>query len=297
MIESKYLLRSLLFVPGHNRELLEKAKDFDVDALILDLEDSVSPASNKRRARSEILRFLQENTVELSKKQIFIRVNDRESGYLLADLTALTIPQVDGFIYPKSSGPDDIYFFDKLLETIEHEKTINTGKFKIIALIETAAAVLNAQAICEASDRLIAVAFGSEDYIADINGIHDSKHLSLFTPRALIAMAARATGKIPIDTVHVKVHDLEDLEENLKLSRNIGFEGMLALHPKELGLIHKYYGVDDIQYGDALEMIELSEKASTNNQGVALEGSKFIGPPMVAAAKKLIARKNLIDSK
>ena len=104
---------------------------------------------------------------------------------------------------------------------IEYEKNIPIGTYKIIPLIETASAVMNVQEICTASSRVIAIAYGSEDFITDLEGIHDEEHVSLFTPRAMIAMGARAHGIIPIDTVHVRVKDLEDLETNLILSKKL----------------------------------------------------------------------------
>ena len=37
------LLRSLIFVPWNRREMLEKARSFDADVIVADLEDSVPP--------------------------------------------------------------------------------------------------------------------------------------------------------------------------------------------------------------------------------------------------------------
>jgi citrate lyase subunit beta/citryl-CoA lyase len=70
------------------------------------------------------------------------------------------VPEVDGFMYPKAKRGEDIYFFDKLLETIEFEKGYEIGTFKIIPLIETASAVMNVQEICSASKRVVAIAYG-----------------------------------------------------------------------------------------------------------------------------------------
>src|SRR5690606_37712017 len=139
------------------------------------------------------------------------------------------------------------------------EKGIPVGTFKIIPLIETASAVMNVQEICLASPRVIAIAYGSEDFITDLEGIHDLNHESLFTPRAMIAMGARATGVIPIDTVHVRVHDLKDLEENLKVSKNLGFEGMLVLNPKEIPLVHQYYSPTQQEIEDAKAMLIMAK--------------------------------------
>ncbi len=228
---------------------------------------------------------------------IFPRINDRESGFLLKDTYSLTIPGIDGFVYPKSHKGEDIYFFDKLLETIEYEKGFPIGTFKIVPLIETSAAVLNAQEICLSSDRVIAIAFGCEDFVADLEGIHDKNGDSIFNARALIVMAARATGVIPIDTVHINVHDLEDLENNVKLARILGFEGMLILHPKEIEIAHRYFTPSEQEVIDAKEMLFLSKEAEKNDKGVAVMKGRFIGPPMVIAAKKIIEKDKLIKEK
>ena len=287
-----FLLRSLLFVPGHNKKLMLSASKSDADVLLLDVEDSVQPLSNKQLARDTIKEQINEGLFD--DKIIFPRVNDRESGELLKDIMQLTIKGINGFMYPKAQLGEDIYFFDKLLETIEYEKGIQIGTFKIIPLIETASAVLNVQKICKASKRVIAVAYGSEDFISDLEGIHDINHTSLFTPRAIIAMGARATGVIPIDTVHIRVHDLEDLEENLKVSKNLGFEGMLLLHPKEIELAHNYFSPTKEEVEDAKLMLELSKDAIRSGVGVAIKNGKFIGPPMIKAAEKILLKDSLI---
>ncbi len=291
----KIIMRSLMFVPGHNEKLLASAARSQADVLLLDLEDSVQPTYNKPLARKTIVEWV--SSGKFLNYHIFPRVNDRESGYLLQDLYALTINGIDGFMYPKSKNGEDIYFFDKLLETIEYEKKIPVGTFKIIPLIETSAAVLNAQEICSASKRVIAIAFGCEDFVSDLEGLHDKEGQSIYVPRALIALAARANGVIPIDTVHINVHDLEDLEKNLILARNLGFEGMLVLHPKEIELVHKYFSPTEEEYKSATEMLELYEESQKEGKGVAIKDGKFIGPPIVIAAKKVLEKWNLINNK
>lgn len=292
---SHHLMRSLMFVPAHNERLMNSAARSEADVLLLDIEDSVQPVGNKQAARDNIIKYVADNRFE--KHLVFPRVNDRESGQLLKDLTQLTVKGVNGFMYPKAYTGQDIYFIDKLLETIEYEKGFPIGTFKLIPLIETSAAVLNAQDICKASSRVVAIAFGCEDFITDLEGVHDGEHQSLFTPRAIIAMAARANNVIPIDTVHINVHDLNDLEKNLVVAKNLGYEGMLVLNPKELPLVHKYFSPSDLEVEDASEMLRMSEEAEKEGKGVAVMNGKFIGPPMVVAAKKTLLKHNLISSK
>lgn len=289
-----YLMRSLMFVPAHNEKLLDSAARRNADVLLLDIEDSV-PYHEKQKSRDNIKAFATRK--DLNGKLLFPRVNDRESGELLKDVYQLTIDGITGFMYPKSTKGEDIYFFGKLLETIEYEKGYPIGTFKIIPLIETTGAVINIKDICTSCSRVIAVAFGCEDYVTDLQGKHDHEGISIMTARNLISIAARSCGILPIDTVHIHVHDLEDLEKNLIIGRKLGFEGMLVLNPKELPLVHQYYSPTEEEIEWAKEMIELSEEAQREGKGVALKDNKFIGPPMVKMAKNIIEKHKIINEK
>lgn len=288
-----HLFRSLMFVPAHNERLMNSAARSAADILLLDIEDSVQPASFKQVARDNILRYIANGVFD--GRILYPRVNDRESGELLRDVYQLTTQGITGFMYPKSKKGEDVYFFGKLLETIEYEKGFPIGTFKIIPLIETTGAVMNIQDICNACpNRVTAVAFGCEDFVTDLGGKHDTEGQSIFTARANIAMGAKACGVIPIDTVHIHVHDLEDLERNLILSKKLGFEGMLILNPKELPLCHQYYTPSSEEVDWAKEMIALADEAQKEGKGVAVKDNKFIGPPMVKMARTIITKYQLM---
>lgn len=292
MDNQTYLMRSLMFVPAHNQKLLDSSLRRDADVLLLDIEDSV-PVIDKQKARENIKLFVQRP--EAQGKIIFPRVNDRESGELLKDLYQLTIPGITGFMYPKSTKEEDVYFVGKLLETIEYEKNIPVGTFKLIPLIETAGAIVEIKEICKACTRVVAVAFGCEDYVADLCGKHDPDGQSIFYARNAIVNAARSAGVLPIDTVHIRVHDLEDLERNLILSKNLGFEGMLVLNPKELPLVNQYFSPSEEEVAWAEEMIQLTAEAKAEGKGVAVKDNKFIGPPMLKMAEKILTKQKQIS--
>ncbi len=286
-----WILRSLLFVPGNNERLIRKAAATKADALILDLEDSV-PSITKQEAR-EICRQMIADGV-LKGHHIFVRINDLQSGFCEEDFSRLIMAGVTGFIVPKSFGSKDIRSYDNLLEKYESNHGFARNTFKLIPLIETASAVLQAEEICRASERIIAIAFGSEDFCADLQAIHDNEDNVLRVPRALIALAARAAGVIPIDTLHVRVHDLPDLERNLQLSRNLGFEGSLLLHPKEIALCHGYFTPSPEEVNTAQKILKLAAEAEKNKVGVAIIDGVFIGPPMLRQAKQILARERAI---
>ena len=151
--------------------------------------------------------------------------------------------------------------------------------------------LINIREICEVCpNRVIAVAFGCEDFVTNLEGVHDSDGISIFSARSIIAMGARSCGIVPIDTVHIKVHDLEDLEKNIILAKKLGFEGMLVLNPKELPLVHKYYSPSEEEILWAEEILSLYDEAELSGVGVSIKNGKFIGPPMVKKANKIIEK-------
>jgi citrate lyase subunit beta/citryl-CoA lyase len=223
-------------------------------------------------------------------------LNDRDSRFLLDEVKLFSPLPVDGFLFPKAGDIEDIRYIDKLLQAAESESGVEAGTLKLIPIIETCAAIVHLDAICQASRRIIALAFGCEDFVADLRGIHDEEGQSLLFPRAQIAITARANGIIPIDTVHVKVHDLADLQDNLILARNLGFEGMLLLHPKEIEIVHRYFTPSAEEIAEAREIIRLTELANVQELGVAVFDNRFIGPPLLKRAHYLLQHHQFIEN-
>lgn len=284
------ILRSMMFVPGHNQRLMASARRSAADALILDLEDSV-PESDKTKARDGALQSLEIDF----ERPVFVRVNNMETIHCQRDLHSLTEMGVTGFVLPKVSHASDVKKFAAMIADFEILKGFGLGYFKIVPLIETTAAVCNILEICQATPRVIAVAFGCEDFLVDLVGNHDLHSVALNTPRAMIALAARAAGVIPIDTVHTNLHDLDHLQQNLQLARALGFEGMLVLHPKELPLVHKYFSPSVADIERARVILKLAQQATAQGKGVAILDGKFVGPPLVAMAQKVLQRAKEIE--
>jgi citrate lyase subunit beta / citryl-CoA lyase len=292
-MSKEYFFRTVLFAPGHNDKIIASAARSDADAVVMDIEDSVMPFSVKEIARANIVKHVNAGTIK--NKTLFVRVNDYTTGLLLTDLQAVTLEGVDGFYYPKIKTGNDIIFIDKLLETIEYQKGFEIGKFKIVAIIEEAAAVLNAQEICRASKRVICLAFGSGDFMTSLKGVLDEERFSLNTPRALIAMAARANNVIPLDTPFYNVKDEKGLEYNLEIAKKLGYDGLTILHPLQIEPVHRYFTPSEKEVADAKEILRLNEEAHKNQQGVAIINGVFIGPPMVAEAKNLLKKWEMIQ--
>ncbi|HOY38382.1 MAG TPA: CoA ester lyase [Bacteroidales bacterium] len=296
MNEKKFIMRSLMFVPGHNEKLQISAAKSDADVILLDLEDSVLPESNKQLARDTIVKNVSSGMFK--DYAVFIRINERQSGFLLDDVMQTTIPGVDGYLFSKTYNAQDIVFFDKLLEAIEYKKGMPVGTFKIIPILETSSSIIKADEIATASSRNVAIGFGSEDFVSDLQGIRDfDKAVSLFSPRAWVAMVARTYNLIPIDAAYIKIHDEEGLEKHCQMGRTLGYAGMWTLHPKQNAVPNRHYSPSEEEIKEAYEILRLDEEARSMGKGVAIINGSFIGPPLVVKAKHIIERVKLIQSK
>lgn len=275
-------MRSLLFVPGHNEKFLHKSMSSDADIIIIDFEDSV-PKRLKATAREVASNFLQEK----KSKPVFFRINDLESGHALKDLDVLKHCYADGIMCPKIRDSFDVRFYDEVLSLIERENESISGYYKMILLIETASSIMNLSKICSFSERTIAAAFGSEDFAADLKLPYDTKY-DFTTIQTLLSVACHSNNIVPINTVHVDVHNLEELDGDLKKAKDLGFKGTLVLHPKEIELAHKYFTPSEKEIEWAKSIVFLAQKADDVEKGVAVIGGKFIGPPFVRVAKDVL---------
>lgn len=282
---SDYLLRSMLYVPAYKEKLIEKSLTASADAVIYDLEDSV-PQTYKQDAR-EILK-IQIAKGAFQKQTTFIRLNPLESGEILKDLEVVLHPDITGFLLPKVNTDTDMEEYDSLITKLEREKGMKEGHFKFIPLIESASAILEISDIMKVTKRTIAVCFGGEDFLNDIEGVHNQPPQAFNYPRAKIAVAARAAGVLPIDTPYLEIHDIEGFIEEEKLSYALGFAGIQVLSPRQIEAAHKCFTPDEEEVVRAKEIMEMCEKAVKEGSGVAMLNGKMIGPPMRKRAKKVL---------
>jgi citrate lyase subunit beta/citryl-CoA lyase len=296
MKNNQQLLRSMMFVPGHNTKLIDSAAKSTADAIIFDLEDSVQPEANKIIARDII--------VENSKKekfknfQKFVRLNEIDTVFFLQDVLQVTLGDIDGFLLSKTNTKENIQYLDNLLTSIERERNLIFGKFKIIPILESTQSILNINEIAIASKRIIALGFGSEDYVSDLQGVRDFEtNISINYPRSIVPIVARSHGLEAIDAAYIKVHDLEGLEKHLNIGKILGYGGMWVLHPKQNELANQFFAPTENEYKDAVEFLRLYEEAKKINKGVAIIEGKFVGPPLITKSKDIIARFEMIQDR
>ena len=287
------LLRSMLFVPGHVDRFFDSAIKSTADALVLDLEDSV-PGDKKELARKEL-----KDKVALyeSAFPLFVRINSRETGFLEKDLDAMASSKILGFMVPKVKNSDDIIYLENLLLKLEKRNKITPGQLSILPLIETAEAVSNVYDIAKASKRILALIFGHEDFLLDIQATHSISSDNLLVPRMMIVMAARATGCQPIDTPYLEIRNLEGCAEHVHKSREFGFSGMLVLHPSQVKIANEGYAPSKGEIENAEKIVALNNEARKNNRSIAFSEGKFIAPPILKQAEHVLKMSKIVKGK
>ena len=298
-------LRSLLFVPGDSERKLTKALECGADALILDLEDSVSP-ERLPVARAQVLEFLQAHAAG-ARLQIWVRVNSLSGGRLYEDVTAVIAGRPAGLVLPKVDGYPDIERIALTLEAIEAGHGIAVGTTSLLVIgTETPAGLLalpsypQAAAVHRASARRLAgLTWGMEDLSAALGARVKSDPGGTLRPafehaRTTCLLTAAALGIQPIDGVFVDVRDAQGLRRDAERSREDGFAGKLAIHPDQVGVINEVFTPSAQELEWARRVIAAFEAAG--GAGVTVLDGQMIDRPHWLLARRLLATARLPES-
>ncbi|MBR1728252.1 MAG: CoA ester lyase [Selenomonadaceae bacterium] len=273
---------------------MNKAKKSSADALILDLEDSV-PYSLKFNGREMIKNCLSNN--QYQGYFVLIRVNSLGTKELYNDLDLLSSPKIDGLMLPKINSAKDIHKFESLIEEREIKNDFEVGKIKFIPLIETAKSLLQLEKIVTSSKRIIAVAFGGEDYLDSINGIHTEVGLNFLEPRTKLVQVARSYDIEAIDTPYLNFRDEIGFRKQGRLSKEIGFSGSLVLTPSQAIWANDIFSPSIEEIEKSKKIVESLKNSQQNGNGVVVLDDEMFGLPMFKRAEKILEFANLIEIK
>jgi len=278
------LRRSMMFVPGNNPGMIRDAHIYGADSIMFDLEDSVA-YTEKDAARFLVYNALK--TLSFGNKEIVVRINDLGSGLGVQDLEAVVRAGVHVVRLPKTDCAQDVIDCEHEIERIERESGIPVGATGMMAAIETANGVLNAVEIAHASDRLIGLALGAEDYVTDLKTTR-SDGTELFFARCMILNAARAAGIAALDTVFSNVNDEEGFLAEATLIRKLGFDGKSIINPRQIEPLHKVFMPSEKDLAKARAIMEAITAANERGSGVASLNGRMIDKPVVTRAKRLL---------
>jgi citrate lyase subunit beta / citryl-CoA lyase len=286
-------MRSLLFTPADSPKKLDKAMASGADAVIVDLEDSIS-LEGKARARESAAAFLKEAVAATARPQILVRVNGLQTGLTDADLDAIVAAKPDAIMLPKAEGGASVTHVDAKLAVREAMNDLPDGQIKIVAIAtETAAALFLAGTFAGATKRLSALTWGAEDLSAELGAERnrDSEGV-LLDPyrlaRVLCLAGAASAGVAAIDTVFTDFRDSEAFRRECGAARRDGFAGKMAIHPTQVPIINEAFtpSVEALREARAI----VAEFVANPDAGVAAIGGVMVDRPHLARAKRLLAR-------
>ncbi len=218
--------RSVLYMPASNERALEKAKEIACDALILDLEDAVAPEA-KPAARDAACAAARSG--DYGHRELTIRVNGADTEWHRDDLAAACAAGPDAIVVPKvDSAAAVLALVDAMASYDAPEHT------HLWAMVETPVAMLHAEEIASASDRLTVLVMGTNDLAKELYAEHVPGRQPLLTGLGLALLAARATGKAILDGVYNDVQDADGFLAECRQGREMGFDGKTLIHPGQV---------------------------------------------------------------
>ncbi len=279
--------RALLFMPGDDRRKIEKGAALGADAVILDLEDGVA-LSRKQQARAVAAAALAE--LDFGRSERLVRINPASGALWRDDLAAIAPARPDGIVLPKVESAEDVQITAAALDAAERARGWPPGGLRLLAIIETARGVVNLGAIAAGSPRLDALIFGAEDLAGDLGATRTPDGAEVFYARSAVVLHARAAGLQAIDTPFVDLRDLDGLAVDARRARQMGYDGKLAIHPRQIEPIQAAFTPDAAEIERARRLLAAFAAHQAAGTGVFDLDGRMVDLPMVRAAETVLAR-------
>ncbi|UNI14732.1 hypothetical protein JDV02_001333 [Purpureocillium takamizusanense] len=294
---SSILRRSLLYVPASSQKMLSKSLRLASDNVTYDLEDSVTPSlkpSSRQQLRSHLTSL---SARPQSIAELAVRINAISTSFALDDLTALApAPLVDAIVVPKVESSADLTFVTDVLRHVAPDRHAegSSNPIKIVALIESAKAIMNLADICKASPYLSGLIFAAEDFALDLSITRTPSLTEFLYARSAIITAARAAG-LPsaIDLVCTSYkgdEGLRRLQDECAGGKAMGFNGKQCIHPNQVEMVQKMFAQAQDEVEWAVRVVVADEKAAASGRGAWTLDGKMIDAPVVGKARSVTAR-------
>ncbi len=280
--------RSHLYVPGDKPEVLAKALGRGADALIVDLEDAVAPAS-KDAARTVVANWLAglpaaaENPV-----QVWIRINSGDMGH--TDVRAVLSPAVTGVVAAKTESADELVALHAVLTAMEDKLELPAGTIGVVPLLESANAVLNALSIAKAP-RVQRLQVGEADLRADIGVELGADGRELLYVRSQVVLISAAAGiDPPVGPVDTNFRDTEALAESTRAVKRMGYVGRACIHPAQAAIVNEVFTPTADEVAAAKDLIARFDAAMAAGDGVCLDAQgRMVDEAVVRQARRTLS--------
>ena len=264
--------------------MFDKAAKSGVDIVCLELEDGIAP-SDKSIARQNALKIINKKK-GYNNIEVLIRINSIREIFGLLDITAIlnNKTQPDGLLVPKIKSPEEL----KILDNLFTEKKLNT---KFHAIIETNSGLEKAHEIAESTNRLEALFFGAVDMSAELRC--QNSWSNLLYARSKVVHAAASKQLDVIDVPFLDLDNLKKMKEEAISSKNLGFTGKGAIHPKQIKILNNVFTPTLQEVKKAKKIISLFEKSSS---GLVLYEGKLIEKPVLREMYRVVNIYNKVNN-
>lgn len=286
MVASERLRRTMMFVPGNNPGLIKDAGIFGADSIMFDLEDAVSLAE-KDAARYLVYEAL--SRFDYGGAELVVRINGLDTPFYQNDIKAMVKAGIDVIRLPKTESAEMVQELENLVASAEQEFGLEVGSTHLMAAIESAKGVVNANEIAAASDRMIGIALSAEDYTTDMKTHRYPDGQELLYARNVILHAARAAGIAAFDTVFTNLDDEEGFIRETKLIHQLGFDGKSVINPRQIPLVNQVYQPSQKEITNAQNVIMAIKAAQQKGSGVIAINGQMVDRPVVLRAERVMA--------
>ncbi len=277
----------MLFTPGNRLDMLGKAVHSGTDAVIADLEDSVS-VDQKADARDNLSRLPE------SPVPYYVRTNAAETGLLWDDVAAAGKSPAVGVIIPKAEDPKVISQVDGALTALEMTTGRAPGSITVIPLIESALGVRLTYEMATASERVECVMFGGGeqgDLVADLGVEWTPEGTGLMQARSQVLLSSRAAGvPYPMEAVYMDFRDPDGLRVECELARTLGYVGKVAIHPAQIEVINDVFTPSSEVVDYQKKVLAAFEEAEAEGKASIAVDGKMVDYAVARVARTIIAR-------
>ena len=275
--------RALLYVPGDEKQKILKATTLEVDCVCLDMEDGVAQ-NRKDEARSVIVNALRE--LNFGRAERLTRINPIGSGLEQDDLQVVVPASPDGVVVPKIDEAEQVRWVCAEIDRMMGKDT----PIGVIAIIESARAIINLPQIANAHPRLKGLIFGAEDFAGDIGAMRTPEAWEVFYARSAVVTHAAANNLQAIDMVYVDFHDEDGLRREALFGAQMGYTGKQIIHPNQVAPVQEAFTPSSAEITRALQMMKAFEEHQLLGRGAFAIDGKMIDAPILRAAQRILER-------
>ncbi|MEL6959229.1 MAG: CoA ester lyase [Pseudomonadota bacterium] len=270
--------RSALYIPGSRARALDKARTLDVDVILFDLEDAVSP-DEKEAARATLAEELGKGGY--GDRLRIVRINGLDTEWGAADAAAAHAMPCDAVLLPKVNSADDVDALAALTDK------------PIWAMMETPLGVLNALEIAR-HPNLEGFVLGTNDLAKDLGTRHRADREPLITSLQTCLLAARAAGIVALDGVYNAFRDEDGFRIECEQGRDMGFDGKTLIHPGQIAIANAAFAPTADEIDLARRQIAAFDEAEAAGQGVAVVDGKIVENLHIVTARATLAKATAI---